>query len=96
MKLYEDHPLMMQGAPPMSEPIAVTYLDLERLIQTAGLTSMQLRIVDLIMMGWTERDISEVYGGTREGVAMMFKRAVEKIVRKNNEEWKRVWSKKTT
>lgn len=94
MKLYESHPLMMQGAAPMSEPITVTYLDLDHLIETAGLTDAQKKTVDLLMCGWTEMDIAQQAGCTRERIVMLFRRAVKKIVQKNNEDWERCAKKR--
>ena len=80
---------MMQGAAPMSEPITVTYLDLDHLIATASLTDSQHRTIELLMRGWSEKDIAEQAGCSREGVVMLFRRAVKKIVRQNNADWKR-------
>ena len=94
MKLYESHPLMMQGAAPMSEPITVTYLDLDHLIETAGLTDAQRHTVHLLMQGWTEVDIAEQAGCSRESVVMLFKRAVRKIVQKNDLDWERCAKKR--
>ena len=94
MKLYESHPLMMQGAAPMSEPITVTYLDLDHLIETAGLTDAQRKTVHLLMQGWTEVDIAEQAGCSRESIVMLFKRAVKKLVQKNNLDWERCAKKR--
>lgn len=78
---------MMQGAPPASEPITVTYLDVDHLIKTCGLTGLQRKVVDLLMRGYTEADIAQMYGKSRESVVMMFSRAVKKMVEKNNADW---------
>lgn len=94
MKLYESHPLMMQGAAPMSEPITVTYLDLDHLIETAGLTDAQKNTVHLLMQGWTEVDIAEQAGCSRESIVMLFKRAVKKLVQKNDLDWERCAKKR--
>lgn len=94
MKLYESHPLMMQGAAPMSEPITVTYLDLDHLIETAGLTEAQKKTVHLLMQGWTEADIAEQADCSRESIVMLFKRAVKKLVQKNDLDWERFAKKR--
>lgn len=94
MKLYESHPLLMQGAAPMSEPITVTYLDLDHLIETAGLTEAQRKTVQLLMQGWTEADIAEHAGCSRESIVMLFKRAVRKLTQKNDLDWARYAKKR--
>lgn len=80
---------MMQGGVPMSEPISVSYLDLDRLIETCGLTESQRKVVDLLMKGWTEREIADEAKCTRDRVTKLLKRAVSKIIAQNDAEWHR-------
>lgn len=48
-----------------------------------------------MMYGYTSADIAHRLGVVRQTVDMFFKRAVAKIVRRNNELWDDVQRKKT-
>ena len=89
MKLFESDPLSSQGAAPMSEPITVTYLDLDRLIDTCQMTYAESNVVELLMMGYTKSDICEEYRCSNEFVTEIFNSAVDKIVEQNEYEWHR-------
>lgn len=92
MKAYNavEHPLISQGVTQFSEPITVTYMDLDRLIETCGLTPGELEIVGLIMFGYGFTDIAAVKEVTVQAVNQMFNRAVDKVVKRNNSNWKKV------
>lgn len=89
MKLYCGNSLASPGVVPMSEPISVTYLDLERLIDTGGLTDDETIVVERLMMGYTRTDIAEAMKWGTEKVSDLFTSAVEKIVERNEYEWYR-------
>ena len=64
----------------MSEPVTVTYMDLDRLIDTCGLSDEEMKIVDLLMRGWTKSDIDELLDIDS---AAILNGAVDKIVEQN-------------
>lgn len=70
----------------MSEPVTVTYMDLDRLIDTCGLSDEEMKIVDLLMRGWTKSDIDELLDIDS---AAILNSAVDKIVEQNEYEWHR-------
>lgn len=63
------------------------YADLDSLIERAGLSENERLIVDLLMKGYIIADIAEYYGKSRQNVQILLKRAVKKIVKRNNEDW---------
>ena len=70
----------------MSEPVTVTYMDLDRLIDTCGLSDEEMKIVDLLMRGWTKSDIDELLDIDS---AAILNSAVDQIVEQNEYEWHR-------
>lgn len=74
---------------PLAEPVRLTYLDLDRLIETSGLTEKQKQTVVLQMMGYKIPDIAENMLGVDVTTARhYFYSAVEKICRQHDEEWR--------
>lgn len=67
----------------------MTYLDLDRLIETCGLTKGQKQVVDLLMDGYTESDIADMAGCARDRVAQVFQMAIEKITARENFLWRK-------
>ena len=90
MKQVSENPFVSQGAAPMSEPVMVTYLDLDRLIATCGLEEDEREVVGMLMRGYNRKDVAELRGVTTGAVNMLLDAAVIKIVAKNNDEWRRV------
>lgn len=82
------------GALPISEPVLVTYIDLDRLIATCGLSTLQRQVVDLLMEGYGIRDIAERLATTEKACNVHLSRAVSKIARKNNANWENYVSRK--
>lgn len=74
-----------------SEPILVTYLDLERLMNTCGLSKMERETVDYLMQGYSAADIADHLCKTRQTIETMFKRAVAKICARNEETWRETY-----
>lgn len=72
----------------ISEQILATYMDLDRLIETCGLSARQRQIVRLLMDGYTITDVAEDLCVTKQTVNIQFRRAATKITRQNDEEWK--------
>lgn len=89
MKLYDSSPLISQGVAPMSEPVTVTYLDLDRLIDKCELTKLEQLVLDLLMRGYTRSDIRDDTNLTMETIVSLLTSAVEKIVEMNEYEWHR-------
>lgn len=84
--------LVSNGVFPFSEPVLCVYADLDHLIETAGLSAGERKIVALTMEGYGFMDIAERYGKTRQTIHAMFKRAVVKICQQNGEEWRRTYA----
>ena len=80
--------LASNGVFPFSEPVLVTYIDLDELIEQAPLTRAERRIIDYTMRGYADPDIAEHYGTTVQHVRTLFAGAVEKIVATENKNWK--------
>ena len=51
-----------------SEPILCTYIDLERLIETCGLSAAERKTVDYLMLGYSTADIADHTNKTRQTV----------------------------
>ena len=75
------------GVSDIAEPILCTYLDLDRLIANSSMTQEQRLVVNLLMQGWTETDIAETRGCSRQAVCRLLRDGVQKIVDANNAEW---------
>lgn len=80
----------------MSEPILCTYIDLDRLIARCGLSPWQRDIVRLLMDGHTLLDIAKLTDRALTTIDVQYRRAVEKIVRCNNEDWRRAMERKVS
>lgn len=65
-----------------SEPIICTYVDLENLIHTCGLSPMEMYTVNHMMLGYTLADMADQFGKTRQSFDVYFKRAVQKDLQK--------------
>lgn len=57
------------------------YIDLEARIEAAGLTDKQLRVMRLLMDGYTVTDIAEKVRCSKASVSIHFKRALMQICR---------------
>lgn len=78
---------------PLAEPVRLTYFDLDRLIETSGLTEKQKQTVVLQMMGYKIPDIAENMLGVDERIARKyFLTAVQKICDQHELEWRNVHS----
>ena len=89
MLLYDndEDPVLSGGTPIFNEEISCTYMDLDRLIDTCGLSEHQMFVIKEIMKGYQMADIAREFGWHRQSVDAALKVAVEKIVRRNNELW---------
>lgn len=79
--------LATDGVFPLNEDIICIYADLDSLIERAGLSNQERLTVDLMMKGYILSDIAEHYGKARQTFEILFKRAVKKIVKRNNADW---------
>ncbi len=84
--------LAENGAFPLNDDVLCVYIDLDRMIDTAGLSPMEGQIVSLLMEGYALSDIADHFGHARQTAGVMFDRAVEKIVEANNAAWEAVYS----
>ena len=80
-------PLASNGAYQMAEPILCTYMDLDSLIARCGLSPWQRDIVAQLMDGSTLSDIAEATERALTTIDVQFRRAIQKIVKRNNDDW---------
>lgn len=81
------HVLTTDGVFALNEDILCIYADLDSLIERAGLSEQERLTVDLLMKGYVLTDIAEHYGKSRQNFEILLKRAVKKIVKRNNMDW---------
>lgn len=85
--MYQDNIVATEGVFPLDEDVICTYIDLDDLIENAGLSETERKIVRYLMEGYGISDIAEYLGHARQTSEEMFARAVDKIVAKNNARW---------
>ena len=85
--LFQNSPVDTDGVFPLNEDVLCTYIDLDNLIDSAGLSDTERRIVDYLMQGYGISDIADVLGHARQTASILFDRAVEKIIARNNQVW---------
>lgn len=71
----------------LNEDILCIYADLDSLIERAGLSDQELLTVKLLMKGYIISDIADHYGKARQTFEILEKRAIKKIVKRNNADW---------
>lgn len=71
----------------LNEDVLCVYADLDSLIARAGLSKTELNTVNLLMQGYLLSDIAEHYQKSRQCFDILMKRAVKKIVKRNNADW---------
>ena len=87
------NPIVSNGVFPFSEPVLVTYMDLDHLIETAQLTKPERKIVRWAMYGYSLQDIGDHYGCGETKVRLLLKSAANKICEENNKQWSEAFSK---
>lgn len=80
------------GVSLFSEPILCTYIALEKLIEDSGLSPLERKTVDYLMLGYAAADIAEYMNKTRQTIETSFKRAVAKICACNDKGWLDVYA----
>ena len=75
------NPFSSNGVFPFSEPVLVTYIDLDRLIEKSKLTKAENKVVQWLMQGYSFDDIAEHCGATSEKIRLLLKNSVDKIVK---------------
>ena len=81
------NPLMSNGVFPFSEPVLCTYIDLDMLIDEAGLSRTEYKIIRWLMEGYAMSDIAEHHGTTARHVGILFNSAVKKICEADVQRW---------
>ena len=71
----------------LNEDVLCIYADLDRLIETCGLSKQERLVVDYLMQGYGLFDIAEYFGKSLQNFSILFKRACKKIVKQNNADW---------
>lgn len=71
----------------LNEDVICIYAYLDSLIARAGLSKQEGVTVEWLMRGYMLSDIAEHYGKTRQSFEILMKRAVRKIVKRNNADW---------
>ena len=79
--------LETDGVFALNEDVLCIYADLDSLIGRAGLSDAEENTIKLMMRGYSLTDIAEHYGKARQSFEILFKRAVKKIVKRNNADW---------
>ena len=74
----------------LNEDVICIYASLDSLIDRAGFSPAEEMIVKHLMEGYALADIAEHYGKTRQTFEVLFRRAVRKIVKRNNADWEEV------
>lgn len=77
-----------------NETILLTYIDLDLLIDRAKLSASERFAVTKLMEGYTVDSMAECYGKARGTYYGYYSRAVRKIVRQANQEWKEFYETK--
>ena len=72
----------------IAEPILCTYMDLDRLIEQSGMTAEQREVIEWIMQGYSETDIAQERGSSRQAVCRLLRDGVGRIVAANNAQWR--------
>lgn len=85
--MFQGDILSSNGSLDFVDNIINTYIDLDRLINDAGLSDSQMRVIKKMMMGWTSADIAEAFNVQPQTIDVHLRRAVEKIVEANNKRW---------
>lgn len=91
---YQSSVLATEGVFPLDEDVLCTYMDLDALIDAAGLSETEAKIVDFLMQGYGLSDIADYLGHARQTSDTMLERAVEKIVAANNQRWDECYGEK--
>ena len=79
--------LSSEGVYSLNEDVVCLYADLDSLIERAELSGAERNTIKLMMLGYSLPDIAEHYGKTRQTFEILFKRAVKKIVKRNDLDW---------
>ena len=79
--------LATDGVFALNEDVLCIYADLDSLIERADLSDNERLTVDLMMKGYIISDIAEHYGKSRQNFEILLKRAIKKIVKRNNDDW---------
>lgn len=79
--------LNTDGVFALNEDVICIYADLDSLIARAGLSKTEKITVEWLMRGYMLSDIAEKYQKSRQCFDILLKRAVKKIVKRNNADW---------
>lgn len=71
----------------LNEDVICIYAYLDSLIERTDLSPMERDAVNFLMKGYTLPDIAEYFGKTRQTFEVIFKRAVKKLVKRNDADW---------
>lgn len=76
------------------EPTLSTYIDLDLLIDTCGLSVQQQKIVSQLMNGYGMTDVAGCLNITHQAAKVQYQRALQKIASRNEQKWLEVYTKK--
>ena len=79
--------LTTNGVFAVNEDILCLYTDLDALIDRTDLSPLERNTVSYLMKGYSLPDIADHFGKTRQLFEIIFKRAVKKIVKRNEMDW---------
>jgi predicted DNA-binding protein YlxM (UPF0122 family) len=73
---------------PLNQELICLYIDLDDLISKSKLNKKQLDVVRKLMDGWTESDIADEYGTSKQAIVSMLDTICYAIKRTNDLRWK--------
>lgn len=71
----------------INEDIICIYTDLDALIDRTDLSPTERETINYLMRGYSLPDIAYHFGKSRQTFEILFKRAVKKIVKRNDKDW---------
>lgn len=71
----------------INEDIICIYTDLDALIDRTDLSPNERETINYLMRGYSLPDIAYHFGKSRQIFEILFKRAVKKIVKRNDKDW---------
>ena len=81
------HLTVTDGVFALNEDVICIYAYLDSLIERTDLSPMEADTVKFLMKGYTLPDIADHFGKARQTYEVIFRRAVRKIVKRNNADW---------
>ena len=89
-KIYPSGTFFSSGTIVFNESVLAVYVDLDRLIESSGLTAKQRGVINLLMRGYSIQDIADETGKEQSAISHLLRRSLEKMSRTHEERWRQV------